>query len=90
MHDLQPGDQIDIVFVDAPEQRARATVTRCSSDREEGLSPEANDYILCWLEISPEHRGTLAPTQTITFGADWKYHIGGREVQIRKCSGSAS
>ena len=55
MNDLQLGDQIDIVFTDTPGHSARATVTRFLSDRQEGLSSEAEDYIFCWLEISPEH-----------------------------------
>jgi hypothetical protein len=90
MNDLQPGDQIDIVFADAPGKSTRATVSRFLSDELEGLSPEAEDYILCWLEISPEHQGTLAQTQVIVLGADWKCYMDGREVQICKCSEPAS
>ena len=91
MNDLQLGDQIDIMFADTPGHLARATVTRFLSDQQEGLSTEAEDYIFCWLEISPEHhQGTLAQTQTIVLGADWKYYIDGREVEIRKCSEPAS
>lgn len=86
MNDLQPGDHIDIVFVDAPGQSSRATVSRFCSDQEEGLSPEAEDYIFCWLEISPEDQGSLAQTQTIARRADWKYYMDGREVEIRTCS----
>jgi hypothetical protein len=90
MNDLQPGDQIDIVFADAPGQSARATVSRLLSDQQEGLSPEAEDYFFFWLEISPEPQGTFAQTQTIALGADWKYYMDGREVEIRKCSEGAS
>ena len=90
MNDLQPGDQIEIVFADAPGQSARATVTRFLSDQQEGFSPEVEDYIFCWLEIAPEHQGTLAQARTIALGADWKYYMDGREVEIRKCSGPAS
>ena len=43
MNDLQPGDQIDIVFADTPGHSARATVTRFLSDQQEGLSSEAED-----------------------------------------------
>jgi hypothetical protein len=90
MNDLQLGDQIDIVFADTPGHSARATVTRFLSDQQEGLSSEAEDYIFCWLEISPEHQGTLGQTQTIVLGADWKYYMDGREVEILKCSEPAS
>ena len=90
MNNLQPGDQIDIVFVDAPGQWARATVSRFLSDQQEGLSPEAEDYVSFWMEVSPNHQGTLAQTQTIALGADYKYYLDGREVQIRKSSDPAS
>ena len=90
MNDLKLGDQIDIVFADAPGHSARGTVTRMLSDQQEGLSSEAEDYVFCWLEVSPEDQGTLSQTQTIIFGADWKYYMDGREVKIHKCSEPAS
>jgi len=86
MNDLQPGDQIDIVFADAPGPPARATISRFLSDQQEGLSPESEDYICCWLEISLEHQGSLGQTQTIALRTDRKYYMDGREVEIRKCS----
>ena len=88
MNDLQLGDQIEIVFADAPGHSVRGRVARLLSDQQEGLSSEAEDYVSCWLEISPEDQGTLSQTQTITltFGVDWKYYMDGREVKIRKCS----
>jgi hypothetical protein len=90
MDDLQPGDQIDIVFADASEPRARATFSRFLSDHEEGLSPEAEDYIYCWLEITFDPQGVLAQTHTIALRADRKYFMEGREVTIRKCSEPAT
>jgi hypothetical protein len=90
MNDLQPGDQIDIVFADAPEKWARARISRFLSDHEEGLSPEAEDYIFCWLEISFEPQGLLAQTHTIALRADRKYFMDGREVTIRKSSEPAT
>ena len=90
MKDLQVGDQIDIAFADAPGHSARATVTRFLSDQEEGFGPEVEDYIFGWLEIRAEGQGTMAQTQTITRGANWKYYMDGREVEIRKCSEPAS
>ncbi|HSU32491.1 MAG TPA: hypothetical protein VLJ11_14765 [Bryobacteraceae bacterium] len=85
MNDLQPGDQIDIAFADAPGRSTRATISRLLSDEQEGLSPEAEDYCFVWLEISVDNQDPLAQTQTIVFGADWKYYIDGREVEICKC-----
>ena len=86
MDDLHPGDQIDIVFADAPGRRVRATVSRFVSDQEEGLSPESEDYVFCWLEITPEQQGALAQTRTILLRADRKCFLDGHEVEIRKCS----
>ena len=90
MSDLQPGDHIEIEFADAPGQPAQATVNRVLSDQQEGLSPEAEDYVFCWLEISAERPGTVAQTQTIALCADWKYYMDGRLVEIRKCPTPAS
>jgi len=89
MDDLQPGDEIEIVFIDTPGLTARATVSRFLSDRQEGLSPEAEDYIFWWLEISPEHQSNLGPTQTIALRADRKYFMDGREIEIRKSAASS-
>ena len=89
MNDLQPGDQIDIAFADAPERFTRATVNRLLSDEQEGLSPEAEDYCFVWLEISLDNQDPLPRTQTIVFGTDWRYYMDGREVKICKCVGSA-
>ena len=75
MNDLHPGDRIDIVFVDALERHARATVSRFLSDQQEGLSPEAETYVFCWMEITPDDQGTSA--QTIALGADWKFYMDG-------------
>jgi hypothetical protein len=45
------------------------------------LSPEAEDYIFWWLEISPQHQSNLGQTQTIALRADQKYFMDGREVE---------
>ena len=90
MIDLRPGDRIEIAFADALEQSARATVNRFLSDQQEGLSPEAETYVACWMEITPDHPDLLTGKQTISFCVDWKYYLDGREVRIQKCSQSAS
>lgn len=86
MNELQPGDRIDIVFVDTLKQPARATVSRFLSDQQEGLSPEAQNYVSCWMEITIDQQENGAHTQTIAFCTDWKCYLDGREVKIRKCS----
>jgi hypothetical protein len=89
MTDLQPGDRIDIDFVNALGESVTATVSRILSDQQEGLSPEAEDYILCWMEISVDDQDISGWPRTIAFRADWKYFLDGREVNIRKCTGRA-
>lgn len=86
MNDLHPGDRIDIEFADATKPSTRATVNRFLSDRQEGLSPEAETYVSCWMEITTDDQGGRAQAQTVAFGTDWKYYMDGREVKIRKCS----
>ena len=54
MNDLQLGDQIEIVFADTPGHSARGTVTRFFVGSAGGLELGSEDYIFCWLEISPE------------------------------------
>lgn len=90
MNDLHPGDRIDIMFVDALEQSVKATVRRFLSDQQEGLSPEADNYVSRWMEITLHHPDTLAHTQTVAFCTDWKCYMDGREVKISKCSEAAS
>jgi hypothetical protein len=86
MNELQPGDRIDIAFVDTHDGSIRATVSRFLSDQQEGLSPEAENNTSCWMEITVDHQKEVAHTQTITFCTDWKYYLDGREVKIRKCA----
>lgn len=90
MNDLHPGDRINIMFVDALDQSAKATVRRFLSDRQEGLSPEADNYVSCWMEVTLDDQDTLPHTQTVAFGTDWKYYMDGREVKISKYSEAAS
>lgn len=85
MNELQPGDRIDIAFVNAGDESIRATVSRFLSGQQEGLSPEAENYVSCWIEICVDRQKEAVNTQTITFCTDWKYYLDGREVKIRKC-----
>ena len=67
MNELQPGDRIDIAFVNAADVSIRATVSRFLSDQQEGLSPEAENYVSCWIEICVDRQKEAVNTQTITF-----------------------
>ena len=44
MNDFKLGDQIEIVFADAPGGSARATVSRFLSDQQEGLSADEQAF----------------------------------------------
>jgi hypothetical protein len=83
MEDLFVGDRISLTFDDPPGDQITATVCRILSDREEGLGPEVEDYVACWLEVSCEgdiHR-TISNVVLLT---DGRYSFDGRCVTIRK------
>jgi hypothetical protein len=87
MEDLFVGDRINLIFDDIPSEQMTATVTRTLSDREEGLGPEAEDYIACWVEITLD--GETCPTMSnVVLLTNWRYSLDGRSVTIRKIGGS--
>ena len=83
MADLYVGDRISLIFDDTPQDQITATITRKLSDWEEGLSPEIEDYIDYWLEITCDgnRSGTICNVVLLTTGRYW---LDGRFVTIRK------
>ena len=59
MLNLESGDRIELFYEDAPATTIRATVGRLLSDREEGMGIEAEDYVVCWIEISVDEEALL-------------------------------
>jgi len=83
MADISVGDRIVLTFDDIPRDQITATVTRKLSDTQEGLSPEIEDYVDYWLEIScdGDKSGTICNVLLLTTGQYW---LDGRYVTICK------
>jgi hypothetical protein len=94
MPDLVVGDHIELLYEDSPQTVMHATVSRILTDRDEGMGPEVEDYVACWLEINMtriegEHATQIslradAWALAMTLGTDFKYSLNGRHVTVRK------
>lgn len=83
MEDLRVGDRIHLIFDDIPREPIPATVSRTLSDKEEGLGPEIEDYVACWIEIILD--GETCPTMSnVLLLTNYRYSLDGRLVTIRK------
>jgi hypothetical protein len=82
MKDLSVGDRISLTFDDIPRDQIIATVAGTFSDFEEGLGPEIEDYVACWLAISRdgETRGAINNVALLT---DGRCSLDGRFVTSR-------
>lgn len=83
MEDLYAGDRITLTFDDSPCDHITATVVRTLSDRQEGLGPEIEEYIACWVEISREG-DTPRAINNVVLMTDGRYSLDGRVVTIHK------
>ena len=81
---LNAGDRIRIVFADTPNAAEDVTVCATLTDRQEGLSPEIEDYVACWIEISSGDCSDTASRRSISLGTDFRYSLDGRELSISK------
>ena len=83
MEDIFVGDRISLVFDDAPREQITATVNRMLSDEEEGLGPEIEYYVACWIEVILD--GDACSTMSnVVLMTDCRYSLDGRAVTIRK------
>lgn len=83
MQDFVVGDRISLTFDDIPRQPLIATIARTLSDIEEGLGPESEDYVACWLEISCDG-DTSGAINNVVLLTDGRYSLDGCFVTIRK------
>ena len=81
---IQQGDHVKVTFLDTPNQELTATVLRVLSDRDEGLSPEAEDYVAFWMKLRLDGGSAQAPSLTVMFGTDLQYYTDGRRITLRK------
>lgn len=86
MEDILVGDRISLIFDDAPRGQITATVNRMLSDKEEGLGPETEDYIACWIEIILDG-DTCSSISDVILMTNCRYSFDGRSVTIRKIGG---
>ncbi len=87
MEDLVVGDRISLIFDDIPCDQITAKVTRMLSDQEEGLGPEAEDYVACWIELTLDGE-TCPMISNVVLMTNFRYSLDGRFVTIRKIDGS--
>ena len=78
------GDEIEIVDADVAEDVRRATVTRFLSDKEQGMSPEIEEYIDCWIEVTLNGATGVTAGQLVVLRTDSEYFMNGRHVLLRK------
>jgi hypothetical protein len=77
------GDRISLTFEDKPRDQIIATVAGTFSDFEEGLGPEIEDYVACWLAISRDGE-TCEAINDVALLTDGRCSLDGRFVTIRK------
>ena len=83
----KPGDRFSFVFLDEEGGLSHsAVVERILSNREEGLSPEIDEYVADWLEALPldPSPDSDAPVKsfTVMLGTNNKTYIQGRLVTL--------
>jgi hypothetical protein len=91
MSQPKPGDRFSFSFLDEEGDLSHgAVVERILSNREEGLSPEIDEYVADWLEALPLDpapdlaSGPAAPVKsfTVMLGTNNKTYIQGRLVTL--------
>ncbi len=84
MEPLLPGDRVEIIFADDPSRPVQATICNELSDQQEGLSPEIEDYVACWLEVALGSCQDPQEHRSISLGTDFRYSMDGRALSLRK------
>jgi hypothetical protein len=78
--DIKIGQQFEFAIHSDEGLRQKAVVTRVLSNREEGLSPEVDDYMADWIEA----RTLSEQPKTLVFvlANDGKVYLDGERVDI--------
>jgi hypothetical protein len=76
------GQRLRWRYADSNEPSEDAEVVNVLTDREEGLSPEAMDYVALWIEAKYVQDSPKAKPFTIVLGTDMLIYIEGKEVTI--------
>jgi hypothetical protein len=84
MEKLKVGDQIEVIYEDARNEKLRAVVTGFMTDEEQGFTTEIEDYVACWVKIAVNSGRGESVEQVATLGTDSRYSLNGRHVSFRK------
>jgi hypothetical protein len=76
------GQRLRWRYFDSNELSPDAEVVNVRTDREEGLSPEAMDYVALWIEAKYVQDSPKAKHFTIVLGMDKLTYIDSKEVAI--------
>ena len=76
------GQRLRWRYADSDELSEDAEVVTVRTDREEGLSPEAMDYIALWIYAKYVQDSPEARPFTILLGTDMLTYIEGKKVSI--------
>ena len=76
------GQRLRWRYADSSVLSEDAEVVNVRTDREEGLSPEATDYVALWIEAKYVQDSPKASPFTIELGTDKLTYIEGKEVTI--------
>jgi hypothetical protein len=76
------GQRLRWRYTDSNELSEDAEVVNVRTDREEGLAPEATDYIALWIYARYVQDSSKAKPFTILLGTDKLTYIEGKEVTI--------
>ncbi len=76
------GQRLRWRYTDSNEPSEDAEVVRVLTDREEGLSPEALDYVALWIEAKYVQDSPKAKPFTILLCTDMLTYIEGKQITI--------
>lgn len=83
MSQPKPGDRFSFSYLDQPGSKPyQAIVQRILSNRQEGLSPEIDEYAADWLEAVASDPAAPVQSFTVMLGTNNKTYIQGRLVSL--------
>lgn len=80
------GQRLRWRYADSNEPSEAAEVVNVRTDSDEGLGPEAKDYIALWIEAKYVQDSPNAKPFTIVLGVDKLTYIEGKEIAIELLS----
>ena len=78
---LKPGDRV--LWTSDTSGSEEAMVNAVRSDQEEGLSPESEDYVARWAEVTGISGSRTGKKFTFLLGVDGHTYLDGQQVDLR-------